>query len=87
MTQFDGRGDAGRPFAQRLASFPGEMRRFDDRIDAGRQLAGRPKSQRGRDIGVLGLPRGRVGTLEQVAVLVRDWFIDHLSRVAATANP
>jgi hypothetical protein len=27
------------------------------------------------------------GTLEQVAVLARDWFIDHLSRVAATANP
>ncbi len=26
------------------------------------------------------------GTLEQVAVLARDWFIDHLSRVAATAN-
>lgn len=27
------------------------------------------------------------GTLEQVAVLARDWFVDHLSRVAATANP
>jgi len=27
------------------------------------------------------------GTLEQVAVLARDWFINHLSRVAATANP
>ncbi len=27
------------------------------------------------------------GTLVQVAVLARDWFIDHLSRVAATANP
>jgi predicted dienelactone hydrolase len=27
------------------------------------------------------------GTLEQVAVLARDWFIDHLSRVALTANP
>ncbi len=27
------------------------------------------------------------GTLEQVAVLARDWFIDHLSRVATTANP
>ena len=27
------------------------------------------------------------GTLEQVAVLARDWFIDHLSRMAATANP
>ena len=26
------------------------------------------------------------GTLEQVAVLARDWFIDHLSRVAAPAN-
>ncbi|MGO8767259.1 phosphoribosyltransferase family protein [Mycobacterium sp.] len=27
------------------------------------------------------------GTLEQVAMLARDWFIDHLSRVGATANP
>jgi putative phosphoribosyl transferase len=27
------------------------------------------------------------GTLERVAVLACDWFIDHLSRVAATANP
>ncbi|MCI4674123.1 phosphoribosyltransferase [Candidatus Mycolicibacterium alkanivorans] len=27
------------------------------------------------------------GTLEEVAVLARDWFIDHLSRVTATANP
>ena len=27
------------------------------------------------------------GTLEQVAELARDWFTDHLSRVAATANP
>ena len=27
------------------------------------------------------------GTLEQVAVLARDWFIDHLSRLAAPANP
>jgi putative phosphoribosyl transferase len=27
------------------------------------------------------------GTLEQVAVLARDWFINRLSRVAATANP
>lgn len=27
------------------------------------------------------------GTLEQVAMLARDWFIDHLSRLAATANP
>ncbi len=27
------------------------------------------------------------GTLEQVAVLARDWFIDHLSRVATSANP
>ena len=27
------------------------------------------------------------GTLEQVAVLARDWFINHLSRVAATATP
>ena len=27
------------------------------------------------------------GTLAQVAVLARDWFIDHLSRLAATANP
>ena len=27
------------------------------------------------------------GTLEQVAVLAGEWFIDHLSRVAATANP
>ena len=27
------------------------------------------------------------GTLEQVAVLARDWFINHLSQVAAPANP
>jgi putative phosphoribosyl transferase len=27
------------------------------------------------------------GTLEQVAVLARDWFINHLSRAAATAHP
>ena len=27
------------------------------------------------------------GTLEQVALLARDWFIDHLSRVAAPVNP
>jgi putative phosphoribosyl transferase len=27
------------------------------------------------------------GTLEQVAVLARDWFIDHLSRMTATVNP
>lgn len=27
------------------------------------------------------------GTLEQVAVLARDWFIDHLSRVAVRAQP
>ena len=26
-------------------------------------------------------------TLEQVAVLAHDWFIEHLRRVAATANP
>jgi hypothetical protein len=26
------------------------------------------------------------GTLEQVAVLARDWFIDHLSRMPAPAN-
>ena len=27
------------------------------------------------------------GSLEQVAALARDWFIDHLSRVAATTTP
>jgi hypothetical protein len=27
------------------------------------------------------------GTLEHVAALARDWLIDHLSRVAAPANP
>ena len=27
------------------------------------------------------------GALKQVAVLARDWFIDHLSRVGATTNP
>ena len=27
------------------------------------------------------------GTLEQVAVLARDWFIDHVSRMTATVNP
>ncbi len=87
MTQFDGRGDAERFLARRLVSFRGNMRLFDDRVDAGRQLAQRLNSQRGQDNVVLGLPRSRVGTLEQLAVLVRDWFIDHLSRAAATANP
>ncbi len=27
------------------------------------------------------------GTLERVAVLARDWFIDHLGRVSATDEP
>jgi putative phosphoribosyl transferase len=27
------------------------------------------------------------GALEEVAMLARDWCIDHLSRVTATANP
>ena len=33
MTQFDDRGNAGRPLAGRLASFRGDMRLFDDRVD------------------------------------------------------
>jgi putative phosphoribosyl transferase len=49
----------------------GTMRLFDDRADAGRQLAERLESLRGKDIVVLGLPRGGVPVAFEVAKSLR----------------
>jgi hypothetical protein len=35
---------------------------------------------------VLGLPRGKVGKLEKVAVLASNWLIENLSPMAATVK-
>ncbi|HWS92019.1 MAG TPA: phosphoribosyltransferase family protein, partial [Mycobacterium sp.] len=43
------------------------MRHFDDRADAGRQLASRMKFLHGKDVVVLGLPRGGVPVAFEVA--------------------
>ncbi|MGO9926399.1 MAG: alpha/beta family hydrolase [Mycobacterium sp.] len=43
------------------------MRQFNDRADAGRQLASRMEYLRGRDVVVLGLPRGGVPVAFEVA--------------------
>ena len=43
------------------------MKRFADRADAGRQLAQRLQDYRGRDVLVLGLPRGGVPVAYEVA--------------------
>ena len=54
------RSDGGGRLMQRLSSLRGDLRLFDDRVDAGRHLAQRLEFLRGKDIVVLGLPRGGV---------------------------
>ncbi len=64
--------DGGRPpLFQRLVPFRGNTRVFDDRVDAGHQLAQHLEPLRGRDIVVLGLPRGGVPVAFEVAKALR----------------
>jgi putative phosphoribosyl transferase len=67
QTDSDGTG----PLAGRQASLRGRTREFNDRVDAGRQLAERLESLRGRDIVVLGLPRGGVPVAFEVATALQ----------------
>nr|WP_231846609.1 phosphoribosyltransferase [Mycobacterium leprae]AAA63059.1 u650s [Mycobacterium leprae] len=71
MTERTGSNDSGRPLAWRLASLRNSMRLFDDRVDAGRHLAERLESLRGKDMVVLGLPRGGVPVAFEVAKALR----------------